>query len=77
MKLSKKQELLALGSALYLMGIEIEGNRSKLQEILDRHARDESIRVTQELLEGVTAFENANREFARLEKRFLKLKMEL
>ena len=77
MKLSKKQELLALGSALYLMGLEVEGNRSKLQEIADRYDSDETIPVTPELLEGINAFERAKSEFARLEKRFLKLQQEL
>lgn len=77
MKLSKKQELLALGSALYLMGIEVEGNRAKLQEIADRYGADEIIPVTQELLDGIDAFENAKREFDRLEKKFLKLKQEM
>ena len=38
MKLLKKEELLALGSALYLVGLEVEGNRSKLQEITDNTA---------------------------------------
>lgn len=73
MKLSKKQELLALGSALYLVGLEVEGNRAKLQEIVDRYGGDQSIPITQELLDGVNAFESAKREFARLEKKFLKL----
>ena len=77
MKLSKKQELLALGSALYLMGIEVEGSRAKLQEITDRYGADEKIPVTQELLDGIDAFENAKREFDRLEKKFLKLKQEM
>lgn len=75
MKLSKKEELVALGSTLYLLGIEMEGNRAKLQEIADQHGGD--IPVTQELLDRVAAFENANREFTRLEKRYLKLKQEL
>ena len=56
MKLSKKQELLALGSALYLVGLEVEGNRAKLQEIVDRHEGDEVIPITQELLDKVDAF---------------------
>lgn len=77
MKLSKKQELLALGSALYLMGIEVEGSRAKLQEIADRYGADEKIPVTQELLDGINAFENSKREFDRLEKKFLKLKQEM
>ena len=53
----------------------MEGNRAKLQEIADQHGGD--IPVTQELLDRVAAFENANREFTRLEKRYLKLKQEL
>lgn len=77
MKLSKKQELLALGSALYLMGIEVEGNRAKLQEIADQYEADETIPVTQELMDGINAFENAKRKFDRLEKRFLKLRQEM
>lgn len=77
MKLSKKQELLALGSALYLIGLEVEGNRAKLQEIVDRHEGDEVIPITQELLDGANAFENAKREFARLEKKFLELEKEI
>lgn len=77
MKLSKKEELLALGSALYLMGLEVEGNRAKLQEIADRYGGVENIPATQELLDGISAFENAEREFSRLEKRFLKLKQEM
>lgn len=77
MKLSKKEELLALGAALYLMGIEVEGNRAKLQKIVDQHQEDGSAPDTQELLDGIDAFENAKHEFARLEKRFLKLRKEL
>ena len=56
MKLSKKQELLALGSALYLVGLEVEGNRAKLQEIVDRPEGDEVNPITQELLDKVDAF---------------------
>lgn len=77
MKLSKKQELLALGAALYLIGIEVEGNRSKLQEIVDRNKGKKSIKITQELLDGIEDFENAKSEFARLEKRFLELRKKL
>ena len=77
MKLSKKQELIALGSALYLMGIEVEGNRGKLQELAERYEGEEHMPVSQELLDGINALEAAKREFARLEKRYLKLKEEL
>lgn len=77
MKLSKKEELLALGSALYLMGIEVEGNRTKLQELASRYEGEENIPPAQELMDGISAFENAKREFERLEKRFLKLKQEM
>lgn len=77
MKLSKKQELLALGSALYLIGLEVEANRSRLQAIADRYEGAETIPVTQELVDGINAFEHANREFSRLEERYLKLFNEL
>lgn len=77
MKLSKKEELLALGSALYLVGLEVEGNRSKLQEITDQYGPDETIPPTQGLLDSLSAFEKSKNEFARLEKRFLTLKQGL
>ena len=51
----------------------MEGDRAKLQEIVDRHEGDEVIPITQELLDKVDAFESAKREFARLEKKFLEL----
>lgn len=77
MKLSKKEELLALGSALYLMGLEVEGSRARLQELAEGYECAEAIPVTQELLDGIAAFEKAKGEFERLEKRFLSLKRDL
>lgn len=77
MKLSKKEELLALGSALYLMGLEVEGSRARLQELAEGYEIVEDVPVTRELLDGMAAFERAKGEFDRLEKRFLKLKGEL
>lgn len=77
MKLSKKEELVALGSLLYLIGIEIDGNRAGLQEIVDRHKGEESMPATQEVLDRIRAIENAKQEFTRLEKRFLELEREI
>ena len=77
MKLSKKEELVALGSLLYLIGIEIDGNRAGLQEIVDRHKGEESMPATQEVLDKIRAIENAKQEFTRLEKRFLELEREI
>lgn len=77
MKLSKKEELVALGSLLYLIGIEIDGNRAGLQEIVDRHGGEESMPATQEVLDKIRAIENAEQEFTRLEKRFLELEREI
>lgn len=77
MKLSKKEELVALGSLLYLIGIEIDGNRAGLQETVDRHGGVESIPATQEVLDKIRAIENAEQEFTRLEKRFLELEREI
>lgn len=36
MKLSKEEELLALGAALYLVGLEVEASRERLEELFDR-----------------------------------------
>ena len=36
MKLSKEDELLALGAALYLVGLEVEASRERLEELFDR-----------------------------------------
>ena len=62
---------------LYLIGIEIDGNRAGLQEIVDRHGGVESIPATQEVLDKIRAIENAEQEFTRLEKRFLELEREI
>lgn len=78
MKLSKKEELVALGSAMYLVGIEVEGNREKLKEMAYQYGGDDEILpVTQELMDTIYAFKNAKREFDRLEKRYLELMQEL
>lgn len=77
MKLSKKEELVALGSMLYLIGIEIDGNRAGLQAIVDQYEGEESMPVTQEVLDKIRAIENAKQEFTRLEKRFLELEREI
>lgn len=77
MKLSKKEELVALGSMLYLIGIEIDGNRAGLQEIVDQYEGEERMPVTQEVLDRIRAIENAKQEFTRLEKRFLELEREI
>lgn len=73
MKLSKKGELVAVGSALYLLGLEIEGNKAKLQEIADQYEGAEKIPITQELVENVVAIEKARKKFAKLEERYKKL----
>ena len=73
MKLSKKGELVAVGSALYLLGLEIEGNKAKLQEIADQYEETERIPITQELVENVVAIEKARKKFAKLEERYKKL----
>lgn len=73
MKLSKKGELVAVGSALYLLGLEIEGNKAKLQEIADQYEEAERIPITQELVENVVAIEKARKKFAKLEERYKKL----
>ena len=77
MKLSKKEELLALGSALYLLGFEIEGNRAKLQKIVDQHMGVKNIPVTQELMNSILAFENAQHKFAQLEEKYIRLRKDL
>lgn len=77
MKLSKKEELVALGSLLYLIGIEIDGNRAGLQAIVDQYEGEERMPVTQEVLDRIRAIENAKQEFTRLEKRFLELEREI
>ena len=43
MKLSKKEELVALGSAMYLVGIEVEGNREKLKKMAYQYGGDDEI----------------------------------
>lgn len=75
MKLSKKEELLALGSALYLLGLEIEASRVKLEELAD--AAGEDTPAAEELAESMETYKRASDEFSRLEKRFLQLKKEL
>lgn len=76
MNLSKKGELLALGSALYLVGLEVEAQKEKLWE-MSEHPVNGKIPVTQELLDTLEAHERAKAEFSRLEKRFLELEKEL
>jgi len=78
MKLSKKGELLALGSALYLLGLEVDAAKFKLDEaIRQSEATDGIVPATQELLDSISAYQTASKEFTRLEKRFLQLKKEI
>lgn len=76
MNLSKKGELLALGSALYLVGLEVEAQKDKLWEISKRPANG-VVPINQELLDTLDAYNQAKEKFKQLEKRFLELEKEL
>ncbi len=70
MNVSKEEELLALGSALYLVGLEVEASRSRLSQLLDNGLKLSS----PELIEENKMFNRLSLEFCRLEERFLALK---
>lgn len=67
MKLSKKEELLALGSALYLVGIEVEASRERLETLYEQgHSL-----CSKEILEETERFNRLSWRFTQLEERYL------
>lgn len=69
MELKKEEELLALGAALYLVGIEVEASRERLEELFDQgHPL-----CSEEILAEQSAFDRLSRRFMELEERFLAL----
>lgn len=73
MELSKNEELLALSAALYLLGIEVEASRGRLEDLLAGGSALSSPEVVAEN----NAFNRLSLEFSRLEERFLQLKGEI
>lgn len=73
MELTKKEELVALSSAMYLMGLEIEASRLKLEGFLEQGLTLSS----QEILLENAVFNRLSGEFSRLEQRFLRLEQEI
>lgn len=73
MELTKKEELVALSSAMYLMGLEIEASRLKLEKLLEQGLTLSS----QEILSEHAVFDRLSGEFSRLEQRFLRLEQEI
>ena len=73
MNISKEEELLALGSALYLLGLEVEASQSRLSQLFDNGLKLSS----PEMMEENKTFNRLSLEFCRLEERFLALKKEI
>jgi len=69
MKLTKEEELLALGAALYLVGIEVEASRERLEELF---ARGVPLSAP-ETLSANDEFNRLSWKFTQLEERYLGL----
>ena len=72
MKLTKREELVALSSAMYLLGLEVEASRARLEGLLEGGLSLASPEVRAEN----AAFDRLSTEFTRLEARFLQLEKE-
>lgn len=72
MKLSREEELLALGAALYLLGCEVEAGRERLTDLVEKGYSFAS----QEVEAEYTEFTRLSKKFKRLENRYLNLKDE-
>ena len=73
MNLSKQEELMALSSAIYLLGLEVEASRVRLEELLEGGSSLSSPEMQGEN----AAFNRLSMEFSRLEERFLRLEEEI
>lgn len=73
MSVTKEEELLALGAALYLLGLEIEASQAKLSQFFDKGLK----LCSTEIIDENKAFNRLSLEFCRLEERFLALKKEI
>ena len=73
MKLTKQEELMALSSAIYLLGLEVEASRVRLEELLEGGLDLASPEVRAEN----ENFDRLSVEFTRLEERFLHLEKEI
>lgn len=70
MELSREEQLVALGSALYLVGIEVEASRERLEKLCG-----EGIGLSDpQVIEANAEFNRFAREFTRLEEQYLRLK---
>ena len=69
MKLTKQEELMALSSAIYLLGLEVEASRVRLEELLEGGLDLASPEVRAEN----ENFDRLSVECTRLEERFLHL----
>lgn len=70
MKLSKKEEVIALSSALYLIGIEVEVSRERMEELYNQ-----GIQLTDpETIKAKAEFDCLSWKFTQLEERYLQLK---
>lgn len=68
MKLSEKEELLALGSALYLLGLEVEASRERLEVLFEQgHSL-----CSQEALHENSTFNRLSFKFAQLEEQYIR-----
>jgi len=73
MKLSKEEELLALGAALYLVGIEVEASRERLEELFEQGvslSAPETLAVNDE-------FNRLSWKFIQLEEQYIRLEQKI
>lgn len=73
MNVTKEEELLALGAALYLLGLEVEASQSRLSRFFDNGLK----LCSPEIMEENKTFNRLSLEFCRLEERFLALEKEI
>ena len=66
MRLSKEEELLALGAALYLVGLEVEASRAQLEALFDQGVPLSA----PETLEAHAKFNALSWKFTQLEERY-------
>lgn len=73
MELSKKEKLLAFGTGLYLLGLELDSCRAELEQLLEQGAS----LVSPEVRKKNEAFNQMSLQFTQMEEKYLKLKEEL
>ena len=71
--LTKKDLLLMSAARLYSLGVEMEGAREKLRELVDRKVSYDS----PEMLEALHSFQELKAQFQSLEKEHMALRAEL